>query len=217
MDLDFTANGDIRELSAEEVWETIVNFSQGQQEWDNLMNLITEQELASLRAQAKELFGNQKILVEMLRCIAWDKMDNPSPQSTPQVLPSFEEYTMSVTYLKDVEETIGILMEVEPLDHTKLEDLGLNTCSHDLYLSSRKVPTFGKHWKEIHVTWAQLEKKHDKNATLQDFDGAWDLQCVETASRFLLTPSKLEGDDVTIICDDVTVADLKKLIEDSTG
>ncbi|GJT03732.1 hypothetical protein Tco_0838194 [Tanacetum coccineum] len=35
--------------------------------------------------------------------------------------------------------TIGILMEVEPLDHTKLEDLGLNTCSHDLFLSSRGV------------------------------------------------------------------------------
>ncbi|GKA92896.1 hypothetical protein Tco_0814821 [Tanacetum coccineum] len=32
-------------------------------------------------------------------------------------------------------------MEVEPLDHTKLEDLGLNTCSHDLFLSSRENPS----------------------------------------------------------------------------
>ncbi|GKB14940.1 hypothetical protein Tco_0848863 [Tanacetum coccineum] len=29
-------------------------------------------------------------------------------------------------------------MEVEPLDHIKLEDLGLNTCSHDLFPSSRE-------------------------------------------------------------------------------
>ncbi|GJX72840.1 hypothetical protein Tco_0311435 [Tanacetum coccineum] len=32
-------------------------------------------------------------------------------------------------------------MEVEPLDHTKLEDLGLNTCSHDLFPSSREFPS----------------------------------------------------------------------------
>nr|GEU28979.1 zinc finger, CCHC-type [Tanacetum cinerariifolium] len=57
---------------------------------------------------------------------------------------------------------------------------------------------FGKHWKEIHVTWAQMEKKRDKDTTLQDFDGALDLQYVETASRFLLKPSKLKGDDVMI-------------------
>ncbi|GJW99265.1 hypothetical protein Tco_0183179, partial [Tanacetum coccineum] len=40
-----------------------------------------------------------------------------------------------------VDETIGILMEVEPLDHTKLEDLGLNTCNHDIPLSSREIPS----------------------------------------------------------------------------
>ncbi|GJY99225.1 hypothetical protein Tco_0516655 [Tanacetum coccineum] len=28
---------------------------------------------------------------------------------------------------------------VEPLDHTKLEGLGLNTCSHDIFLSSREI------------------------------------------------------------------------------
>ncbi|GJY68595.1 hypothetical protein Tco_0471577 [Tanacetum coccineum] len=32
-------------------------------------------------------------------------------------------------------------MEVEPFDQTQLEDLGLNTCSHDLSLSSWKVPS----------------------------------------------------------------------------
>ncbi|GKB69333.1 hypothetical protein Tco_0930745 [Tanacetum coccineum] len=57
----------------------------------------------------------------------------------------------------------------------------------------------------------------DKNATLQDFDQAMDLQRVETASGFPLTPSKFQGDDVTTFCDDVKVADLKNHIEDSAG
>ncbi|GJZ70732.1 hypothetical protein Tco_0634583 [Tanacetum coccineum] len=33
-------------------------------------------------------------------------------------------------------------MEVEPLDEPQLEDLGLNTCNHDIPLSSREVPSF---------------------------------------------------------------------------
>ncbi|GJT14891.1 hypothetical protein Tco_0873597 [Tanacetum coccineum] len=70
-----------------------------------------------------------------------DKAENPSPQSTPQVLLSFEVYTPPVTYPKEVDETIGIPMEIEPLDHTKLEDLGLNTCIHDHFNSSREVPS----------------------------------------------------------------------------
>ncbi|GKB27952.1 hypothetical protein Tco_0867353 [Tanacetum coccineum] len=70
-----------------------------------------------------------------------NELGNTTPQNTPQILPSFEEYTPPVTYPEEVVETIGISMEVEPLDHTKLEDLGLNTCSHDIFLSSREVPS----------------------------------------------------------------------------
>ncbi|GJY89618.1 hypothetical protein Tco_0504814 [Tanacetum coccineum] len=36
----------------------------------------------------------------------------------------------------------GISIEVEPLDETPLEDLGLNTCNHDIPLSSREIPSF---------------------------------------------------------------------------
>ncbi|GKG17919.1 hypothetical protein Tco_0372217, partial [Tanacetum coccineum] len=71
-----------------------------------------------------------------------DKVDNPSPQSTPQVLSSFEVYTPLVTYPEEVKETLGTTMEVEPLEETQLEDLGLNTCNHDIPLSSREVPSF---------------------------------------------------------------------------
>ncbi|GKD85681.1 hypothetical protein Tco_1356835 [Tanacetum coccineum] len=67
---------------------------------------------------------------------------NTSPKSTPQIVPSFEEYTPSVTYPEEVEETLGTPMEVEPLDQTRLDDVGLNTFSHGLFLSSREVPIF---------------------------------------------------------------------------
>nr|GEW63607.1 hypothetical protein [Tanacetum cinerariifolium] len=64
------------------------------------------------------------VMVKMPKCMAWlddeliadldtmeDKAKNPSPQSTPWVLPSFEIYTLPVTHPKEVEETIGIPME----------------------------------------------------------------------------------------------------------
>nr|GEY78650.1 ribonuclease H-like domain-containing protein [Tanacetum cinerariifolium] len=78
----------------------------------------------------------------MHRNIAWDKVENLNPQSPPQVLPSFEEYTSPVTYPKEVEEPLGTPIEVEPLDETPLEELGLNTCNHDIPLSSREIPNF---------------------------------------------------------------------------
>lgn len=41
-------------------------------------------------------------------------IENPSPLSTPQVLASFEAYTPPVTYPEEVEETLGIPIEVGP-------------------------------------------------------------------------------------------------------
>nr|GEW32061.1 ribonuclease H-like domain-containing protein [Tanacetum cinerariifolium] len=135
MDLDFTTDGKLRELSGEEAWEAIENFAQGQKERDNPSNIIFEQEVANLKAQAKRLFRNENVWVEMHRGIAWDKVKNSKPQSTPQVLPSFEENTPPITYPDEVEEIIGIPIGVEPLDETPLEDLGLNTCNHDIPLN----------------------------------------------------------------------------------
>nr|GEV09946.1 retrovirus-related Pol polyprotein from transposon TNT 1-94 [Tanacetum cinerariifolium] len=74
-------------------------------------------------------------------CHMEDKVDNPSPQSISQVLSSFEVYTPLVTYLEEVDKTTGFTMEVEPLNYTKLEDLGLNTCSQDVFLSFREIPS----------------------------------------------------------------------------
>ncbi|GJT38061.1 hypothetical protein Tco_0937926, partial [Tanacetum coccineum] len=105
--------------------------------------------------QEAQLVGNEVVRVKIPKCISWlddepignldtmeDNVDNPSPQSTPQVLLSFKVYTPPVTYQKQVEVTIGIPMEVEPLNEIQLDDLGLNTCNHDIPLSSRDVPSF---------------------------------------------------------------------------
>jgi hypothetical protein len=67
-----------------------------------------------------------------------DEVNNISPQNTQ---PSFEAHTPPVTYPEEVEETLGIPMEVEPLDQAPLEDIGLNTCSDNLTPSSREFPS----------------------------------------------------------------------------
>ncbi|GKA27156.1 ribonuclease H-like domain-containing protein [Tanacetum coccineum] len=63
-------------------------------------------------------------------------------ESIPQVLPSFEKNTPLMTYSDEVEEIIGISIEVEPLDETPLEDLGLNTCNHDIPLNHEEISNF---------------------------------------------------------------------------
>ncbi|GJU10850.1 hypothetical protein Tco_1133246 [Tanacetum coccineum] len=129
----------------------IEDYAQCDKQWKNLTSTIPDQTIANLKTQLVE---NEVVKVKIPKCMAWlddepigdldtmeDKVDNQTPQNTPQFLPSFEVYTLPVTYPKEVDETIGILMEVEPLDHTKLEDLGLNTCNHDIPLSSREIPS----------------------------------------------------------------------------
>ncbi|GJT66745.1 hypothetical protein Tco_1018225 [Tanacetum coccineum] len=95
------------------------------------------------------------VRVHVPRCMAWldydehvdslSTMDNEvgvtSPESTTQTLPLFEEYTPPVTYPEEVEKTLGTLIEVEPLNETKLEEVGLN-CNHNTPFSSREVPSF---------------------------------------------------------------------------
>ncbi|GJQ90975.1 hypothetical protein Tco_0002114 [Tanacetum coccineum] len=48
-------------------------------------------------------------------------------------------------------------MELEPLDHTKLEDLGLNTCSHDLFLSFREIPSVDKPEPQLLPNFSPLD------------------------------------------------------------
>ncbi|GJY81952.1 hypothetical protein Tco_0494703 [Tanacetum coccineum] len=74
-----------------------------------------------------------------------------------QAPPSFDVYTPPLTYPEEVEETIGIPMEVEPFDQTQLEDVGLNTCSHDLFLSSREVPSVDEPEPQLSPNFSPLD------------------------------------------------------------
>ncbi|GJV82452.1 hypothetical protein Tco_1522350 [Tanacetum coccineum] len=160
MDLDFAADGNLRELSGEEAWEAIENFAQGQKEWDNPPNIIFEQ-VANLKAQAKRLFGNENVWVEMHKGITWDKVENSSPQSTPQFLPSFE--VMSVDFLFP------------------------HSCYNLLYTQEKEIIqtlmflALGWHLEEMHATWAHLEKKRTRLRLYTKYLKEPRIQSVETA------------------------------------
>ncbi|GJV40563.1 hypothetical protein Tco_1419003 [Tanacetum coccineum] len=59
---------------------------------------------------------------------------------TPRYMQWLDTYDEPIaTYLEEVEKTIGTLREDETLDQTKLEDVGLDTCNHDIPLSSKEI------------------------------------------------------------------------------
>ncbi|GJU60177.1 hypothetical protein Tco_1237943 [Tanacetum coccineum] len=118
----------------------------------HIINLTAERDLRKFSDIGA---WDDMVRVQVPRCMAWldyDEhvdslcmMDNKvrvtSPESTTQTLPLFEEYTLPVTYSEEVEKTLGTPIEVEPLNETKLEEVGLN-CNHNTPLSSREVPSF---------------------------------------------------------------------------
>ncbi|GKE15231.1 hypothetical protein Tco_1422808 [Tanacetum coccineum] len=85
MDLDFVVDENLRELSGEEVWEAIGNFAQGQKEWDNPPNIISEQELANLNT------CNHDIPLSSREVPIFNELE---PQ--PQPLPNFPSLDVSL-------------------------------------------------------------------------------------------------------------------------
>ncbi|GJW18654.1 hypothetical protein Tco_0026090 [Tanacetum coccineum] len=106
----------------------------------NPTSAISDETIANPNAQ---IVRDDMVRVQVPRCMAWlnydehvdslSTMDNEvgvtSPESTIQTLSSFEEYTPPVAYPEEVEKTLGIPIEVEPLNETKLEEVGLNYAS----------------------------------------------------------------------------------------
>ncbi|GJZ56431.1 hypothetical protein Tco_0611624 [Tanacetum coccineum] len=120
----------------------------------NPTSAISDETIANPNAQ---IVRDDMFRVHVPRCMAWLNYDehvdslstmdyevgDTSPESTIQTLLLFAEYTPPVTYPEEVEKTLGTLIEVEPLNKTKLEEVGLN-CNHNTPLSSREVPSFDK-------------------------------------------------------------------------
>ncbi|GJR78515.1 hypothetical protein Tco_0149300 [Tanacetum coccineum] len=210
----FRQDNDEPPLRSYNIWKK--TFYKETHKIDDMIELLK----SSPKKTYEENLENEIVMVKMPKCMSWlaydepigdldmmeDKVDNPSPQSTPQVLPSFEAYTPPVTYPKKVDETIGILMEVEPLDHTKLEDLGLNTCSHDLFLSSREIPIVDESEPQLLPNFSPLDEnlggKRGTNPPVSPYspDSFRMKKCFqENEARIFTDP----GDGVRIILDGV--------------
>ncbi|GKG08695.1 hypothetical protein Tco_0334527, partial [Tanacetum coccineum] len=58
---------------------------------------------------------------------------------------------------------------------------------------------FGKLLEDIHVNWTQFGKKRDKIVALRKVASKNRIQCLETASQFLATPSEPTRDGKKIV------------------
>ncbi|GKC43693.1 hypothetical protein Tco_1061415, partial [Tanacetum coccineum] len=152
--INLTVEGDLRKFSDIGAWYAIEDCAQYDKKCSNPTSTIFDETIANPNAQ---IVGDDMVRVQVPRCMAWldyDKhvdslstMDNEVgvtiPESTTQTLPSFEEYTPPVTNPKEVKKTLGTLIEVEPLNETKLEEIGLN-CNHNTPFNYREVPSFDR-------------------------------------------------------------------------
>ncbi|GKB20187.1 hypothetical protein Tco_0854110, partial [Tanacetum coccineum] len=68
----------------------------------------------------------------------------------------------------------------------------------------------GWHLKEIHVTWAHLEKKRTRIQLYIQVDEELCIHTVETALGSMATQFGLHGDDVKIYCEGVRVVAVLK-------
>ncbi|GJY99731.1 hypothetical protein Tco_0517161 [Tanacetum coccineum] len=128
-------------------------------------------------------------------------------------------------------------MEVEPFDQTQLEDLGLNTCNHDIPLNNREIPSVDELEPQLLPNFSPLDvnlgdkrgtdqpinpyslgsfRMKKSPATLHDEGLKNLLQTVETTSGFHATPSGLQSDGVKIIATTSELSQLKEILEDST-
>nr|GEX76490.1 zinc finger, CCHC-type [Tanacetum cinerariifolium] len=161
--INLTAEGDLRKFSDIGAWYAIEDCAHYDKKCSNPTNAISDETIANPNAQ---IVGDDMVRVHVPRCMAllnYDEhvdslsmMDNEvgftSLESTIQTLPSFEEYTPPVTYPKEVKNTLGTLIEVEPLNETKLEEVNLN-CNHNTPLSSRT-------WRRRHDLRATPSPRH---------------------------------------------------------
>ncbi|GJW93741.1 hypothetical protein Tco_0173413 [Tanacetum coccineum] len=150
--INLTAEEDLRKFSDMGAWYAIDDCAQYDKKSSNPTSVISDETIANPNAQ---IVGDDMARVHVPRCMAWldydehvdslSTMDNEvgvtSPEITTQTLPLFEEYTPLVTYPEEVEKTLGTPIEVEPLNETKQEEVGLNY-DHNTPINYREVPSF---------------------------------------------------------------------------
>nr|GEX50046.1 MAK10-like protein [Tanacetum cinerariifolium] len=106
---------------------------------------VMECKVDTLIKEAISLMGRSKSIFGMASNTVYQLPSEPSRRE------EFENLVMNFILdqkekVKQLEEYMGVIgripIEVKPLEETPLEDLGLNTCNHDIPLSSREIPNF---------------------------------------------------------------------------
>ncbi|GKD53704.1 hypothetical protein Tco_1287091 [Tanacetum coccineum] len=117
------AEGDLMKFSDIEAWYAIKDCAQYDKKCSNPTRAISDETIANPNAQ---IVGDDMVRVQELQALRVPYKPYRYLRNTPPV-----------TYPEEVENTLGTPVEVEPLDETQLEDLGLNTCNHDIPFSNR--------------------------------------------------------------------------------
>ncbi|GJU65039.1 retrovirus-related pol polyprotein from transposon TNT 1-94 [Tanacetum coccineum] len=137
----------------DEGWNDLVALREGNLDYENpdieqLLGVM-KCKVDTLMKEAISLMGRSESIFGMTSNTMYQLPLEPSRQEEfenlvmnfildqEEKVKKLEEY-MGV--IVKVEETLGIPMEVEPLDEPQLEDLGLNTCNYDITLSSKEIP-----------------------------------------------------------------------------
>ncbi|GJT44201.1 putative transposase, mutator type, MULE transposase domain protein [Tanacetum coccineum] len=97
----------------------------------------------------------------------------------------------------DAGRAVGAVSETKNADGREMGD-GIPTQS-----SATGGATLGWLLEEIHVTWAHLEKKRTRLQLYIQGEDDYFLQIMQTASEIMATPSRLQRDDIRIVCDGV--------------
>ncbi|GJW20718.1 hypothetical protein Tco_0031340 [Tanacetum coccineum] len=113
--INLTAKGDLRKFSDIGAWYAIEDCAQYDKKCSSPTSVISNETIANPNAQ---IVRDDMVMVHV-------------PRNTHRL----------VTYPEEVEKTLGTPIEVEPLNETKLEEVGLN-CNHNTPFSSREVPSF---------------------------------------------------------------------------
>ncbi|GKF27789.1 hypothetical protein Tco_0094131, partial [Tanacetum coccineum] len=122
--------GDLRKFNDIGAWYAIEDCAQyDKKKCSNPTSVISDETIANPNAQ---IVGDDMVRVQVPRCMAWLDYDEHVDSLSTM------DNEIGVT---SPESTTQTLIEVEPLNETKLEEVGLN-CNHNTPLSPREVPSF---------------------------------------------------------------------------
>nr|GEU37269.1 MAK10-like protein [Tanacetum cinerariifolium] len=158
----YAAGGRLRKLSAEKAWAIIEELARYEDDGWNDLVATGEGSLDYENPNIKQLLGVMELYQLPSKPSRQEEFENLVMKfilDQEEKVKKLEEYmgVIESDFLQLSLEVVGKLKEEirmekieskrsrrsqEPLDETPLEDLSLNTCNHDIPLSSREIPNF---------------------------------------------------------------------------